>query len=137
MSQPAPGFEKHPDHEVDISPSKAHIRVTVADTVVAETDDAVSVLETGHRPVHYLPWTSLDEKLLTKTDTRTYCPFKGHASYWSITVGDTTVKDALWRYEDPFEECLTLKDYVAFYTDRVEFEVDGVAQSEGPGWVKD
>ena len=134
----APGFETHPDYEVQITPAGRHIRVLVGDTVIAESTDAVTVLETKHRPVYYLPWADLDESRLSKTDTDTYCPFKGHASYWSVTAGGETVEDAIWSYEQPYDECLSLKAYASFYTNKVDVEVDGkVIDRDGPGWVRD
>jgi uncharacterized protein (DUF427 family) len=136
MSNSAPGFESHPNYEVLIEPSTAHVRALVGDTVVADTRSALSVTESKHRPVWYLPLSDLDQALLTRTDTSTYCPFKGHASYWTITTPDADLADALWSYETPFDECQPLAGYVAFYTDRVALEVDGKPlESVAPGWV--
>jgi uncharacterized protein (DUF427 family) len=136
MNNPAPGFEAHPDYAVTIEPSTAHVRALVGDTVVADTQSALSVTESRHRPVWYLPLADVDQTLLTRTDTSTYCPFKGHASYWSIKTPDASLDDALWGYEAPFDECAPLVGYVAFYTDKVALEVDGAPlESTGPGWT--
>ena len=134
MSQSAPGFAKHPDYRVDITPGNSRIRVLVGDVVIADTVNALSVLESRHHPVWYLPMADVNEQTLTATSTSTYCPFKGHASYWSIVTGEAELSDAVWGYRDPFDECLPLKDHVAFYTDRVTLEIDDTPQpATGPG----
>lgn len=125
MSNSAPGFDAHADYEVNIEPSSARVRVMVGETLVADTVAALAVSETRHQPVWYLPMSDVDQSLLTRTQTSTYCPFKGHASYWNIAAGDKELKDAIWSYETPFDECLPLAGYVAFYTDQVVLEVDG------------
>jgi uncharacterized protein (DUF427 family) len=125
MSNTAPGFEAHPNYEVKIEPSRAHVRALIGETVVADTKAALAVTETQHQPVWYLPMADVDQTLLERTDTSTYCPFKGNASYWSINAPDASFKDALWGYEAPFDECQPLLGYVAFYTDKVAIEVDG------------
>jgi uncharacterized protein (DUF427 family) len=136
MNNPAPGFEAHPNYEVKIEPSNAHVKVLVGETVVADTRAALSVVETKHRPVLYLPMSDVDQGSLTRTETSTYCPFKGHASYWRITTPTATVDDAVWGYKAPFDECEPLTGYVAFYTDKVSMEIDGEVQdASGPGWT--
>lgn len=136
MSNTAPGFEAHPNYEVKIEPSTARVRALIGDTVVADTTNALAVTESRHRPVWYLPMQDLDQALLSRTDTSTYCPFKGHASYWSIATPEATVEDAIWSYEAPFDECQPLVGYVAFYTDKVQLEVDGAPlDAVAPGWT--
>jgi uncharacterized protein (DUF427 family) len=136
MSNAAPGFDTHPNYEVKIEASTARVRALVGDTVVADTTNALAVTESRHRPVWYLPMQDLDQALLTRTDTSTYCPFKGHASYWSIATSEAAVEDAIWGYEAPFDECQPLLGYVAFYTDKVQLEVDGAPlEAVAPGWT--
>ena len=73
--------------------------------------------------MHYVAWRDVDTGALEPTQTETYCPFKGHASYWRllphgmITSG---VDDVLWSYEDPYVEVAQLQGYVAFYANRVQ-----------------
>lgn len=136
MSNPAPGFEKHPQYSVDIEAKDVRLRVLAGATVIADTTRAVAVTETKHQPVWYLPLADVDASIITATETSTFCPFKGHASYWTIATADGDLDDAMWSYREPFDECLPLTDYVAFYTDRVDLEIDGKIQDRvGPGWT--
>ncbi|MEZ5560348.1 MAG: DUF427 domain-containing protein [Pseudomonadales bacterium] len=136
MNQPAPGFSNHPNYRVDIAPADARLRILVGGQAIADTREALLVTETRHRPVWYLPMADVDAGVIRATETSTYCPFKGHASYWTVQVGDQVLEDVLWGYQDPYQECEPLRGYVSFYTDRVLLEIDGVSHSgpdSGPG----
>jgi uncharacterized protein (DUF427 family) len=116
----APGFQKHPDYRVDLEPVGEPVRVVFAGQPIAATEGAVRVLETKHDPVIYVPRTDVRFDCLAATDHTTYCPFKGDARYWTITVGDRRSENAVWGYDDPYDEVADLSDYVAFYTSRVD-----------------
>lgn len=127
MPNPAPGFAKHPGYAVAIEPAKVRVCVHAGDTLIADTVDALEVSETNLPAVWYVPMADVRQELLVKTATSTYCPFKGHASYWRVETGDAVVDDALWGYEQPFDECAPLQNHVAFYPNKVTIE----AQDEG------
>ncbi len=136
MANPAPGFVKHPDYEVKIEPLDAHMQVKVGDTVIADSRRAVSVLETRHRPVWYMPLDDVHADLISATQTDTFCPFKGHASYWSVTVDGATVEDAIWAYLEPYDECADIQAFASFYTNKVDLYIDGeLMNKDGPGWT--
>ena len=136
MANPAPGFEKHPNYEVNLEPLDAELVVKVSGLQLASSKRAVVVGETKHRPVWYIPLEDIDSALLQETDTDTYCPFKGHASYWSIKANGSLIEDAIWAYPAPYDECEALKGYASFYTNKVDLYIDGKAMnSDGPGWT--
>lgn len=136
VANPAPGFQKHPDYRVDIERVPNRLRVELAGQTIVDTEHAVCVKETAHRPVFYFPVADIRGDLLRRTDRQTFCPFKGNASYWSIEVNDQIEENAVWGYETPFDEFAALKDYVAFYVDRIDLYVDGELQTKpGPGSV--
>lgn len=138
MSNPAPGFAKHPNYDVTIAPVDQPVQVKVGETLVAQSANAVLLKETRHRPVWYLPTEDLIETVLVDSDTRTYCPFKGYASYWHIKTANGLIEDAIWTYKEPFDECLPIASYASFYTNKVELFIDGeLAGSQGPGWIED
>src|SRR5258708_39261604 len=68
----------------------------------------------------YIPRRDVDMAALTRSEHTTYCPYKGDASYHSIPAGGNRSVNAVWSYEAPFEAMAQIKDYVAFYPDRVD-----------------
>jgi uncharacterized protein (DUF427 family) len=108
------------EHPITVTPNSARIVVTVAGKVVADTRRALTLQESTYPAVQYIPIEDVDKSLLERTDTATYCPFKGDASYYSIPVGGERSVDAIWVYESPYDAVAEIKDHVAFYPDRVD-----------------
>ncbi|MCJ1243180.1 hypothetical protein MMC30_000377 [Trapelia coarctata] len=73
----------------------------------------------------YFPPSSLDMSAFYTTDTNTHCSWKGTASYYTVKVDDKESKDAAWYYPDPMDKAKNIKDYVAFYKNKVEVAIDG------------
>jgi uncharacterized protein (DUF427 family) len=121
--EPAPGFRKYPDHQVTIAPGRARVRVLAGDTTVADSTRALLVQESRHDDVYYLPAEDVAMQYLHPTDSSTYCPFKGHASYWSVG-NDPALKDSVWSYQDPYQECAEITGYLAFYADRFDIQIE-------------
>lgn len=117
---PAPGFVKYPDHRVAIRPFEGRVRAVFNGEVVAESTHALLVEEDRHAPVYYFPREDARIARMEPTDHSTYCPFKGHASYWTLCVGDRSAENAVWSYETPYDECEPLARHVAFYADRLD-----------------
>lgn len=116
---------KIPDYRVDLEPNTKRIRVRFDGEIVADSRRTLVVRETKHDPVIYFPREDVRFERLERTRHQTFCPFKGDASYWSLRVGDRIEDNAAWSYESPFDEVAGLKDYIAFYPDRVEWDDDG------------
>ena len=131
MANPAPGFQDYPDHRVDIVRTGDHVRVRAGNSVLADSRRPLKVEESRHGVVWYLPLADVDVSRLTATGYTTYCPFKGHARYWTVNT-DPALENAVWAYPEPYDECLPLCDHVAFYTDRVDLEVNEAADTGGP-----
>jgi uncharacterized protein (DUF427 family) len=109
-----------PDHPITIEHSSDRVVVKVAGRVVAETRDALTLREASHPPVHYIPRKDVDMALLQRTDQSTYCPYKGDCSYFSIPLGGERSANAVWTYETPYAAVAAIRDYLAFYPDRVD-----------------
>ena len=109
-----------PDHPITIEPSPARVVVIVAGRVIADTRDALTLHEASYPAVQYIPRRDVDMAALTRSDHATYCPYKGDASYYSIPVGGDRSLNAVWSYETPFEAMAQIKDYLAFYPDRID-----------------
>ncbi|WP_250030248.1 DUF427 domain-containing protein [Paractinoplanes maris] len=88
--------------------------------VVADTRNALTLQESTYPAVAYIPMSDVDQSLLERTPTSTYCPYKGDATYYSIPAGGDQAVDALWVYENPRDAVAQIKDHVAFYPDRVD-----------------
>ncbi len=120
----APGFEKHPDHKLVISPDPRFLEVVFAGTVIARSGK-VQLLEEGNYPPRlYFPLSDVKTEFLTAVDTSTYCPFKGDARYWQVKVGDVEMSDGAWGYDDPYQECAEIADHVCFYLEKSPFELN-------------
>lgn len=115
-------YHEHPDYRVELTPGGGRIVVRFHGAIVADSQRALRVLETRHAPVLYFPREDVRFEHLERTDHQSFCPFKGEASYFSLRVGDHVEENAVWSYEDPFEQVAGLKDHVSFYTDRVDIE---------------
>jgi uncharacterized protein (DUF427 family) len=114
-----------PDHPISIQPCDKHVRVRAGDVVIADTTRALTLNEASYPAVLYIPRADTQLDLVTKTARTTHCPYKGDASYYSITAGDTVLDNAIWSYETPFPAMEGIKDYLAFYPDKVTIEVKG------------
>ncbi len=110
-----------PDHPITIEPSPTHVVVSFAGKVIADTRDALILREASYPPVLYIPRGDADMTLLERSDNASYCPYKGDASYYSIATpdGDRSV-NAIWTYESPHEAAAGIRNYLAFYRDRVD-----------------
>jgi uncharacterized protein (DUF427 family) len=109
-----------PDHPITIEPSAARIRVTLAGRVIADSSEALILREASYPPVEYLPRKDVDMSQLQHTEHATYCPYKGECSYYSIPAGGERSVNAVWTYESPYAAVAQIKDYLAFYPNRVD-----------------
>jgi uncharacterized protein (DUF427 family) len=109
-----------PDHPITIAPAKAHVVVRAGGKVIADTREALALKEATYAVVYYVPIKDVDMKLLERTDHHTYCPYKGDASYYSISAGGENSINAVWRYEAPYPAVDAIAEHVAFYPQRVD-----------------
>ena len=118
---------KIPDasHPIAIRPTSARVTVRVGGAVVAETDNALSLAESTYPIAQYIPLADVDQSLLERTTTQTYCPYKGDASYFTVNAPDgSTEADVIWTYDHPYPSVAEIAGHVAFYPDRSEITVD-------------
>jgi uncharacterized protein (DUF427 family) len=109
-----------PDHPITIERNHARIVVLVAGRVVADTREALTLREAAYSAVQYIPRKDVDMALLTRTEHTTYCPYKGDCSYYSIPLGSDRSVNAVWSYEASYAAVTPIKDYLAFYPNRVD-----------------
>jgi len=130
---------RDPFHRIDVLPSSRHVRVELYGHVLAESSRPVLLFETMLPTRYYLPRDDIRAEL-TPSATRTYCAYKGQASYWSATAGDRVVPDLAWTYHQPRHDAAQVRGLIAFFAERLDVTVDGertdrpiTPWSPGPG----
>jgi uncharacterized protein (DUF427 family) len=114
-----PGYKRHPRHLVDLEHGPPRVQIIFDGEIIADSSDVITVKESGHAPVYYLSREHVRMDRLIRTDHRTYCPFKGEASYFTLSSG-RTAENAVWSYEQPYDEVAAIKQRLAFYPDKVD-----------------
>lgn len=118
-----PVLEPTAQHPITVTPTGRHVTVTVDGAVLAESDDALTLQESDYPAVQYIPLRDVVESALVCSDTTTYCPYKGDAAYYHVSVGDRTVEDAIWTYPQPYPAVAAIAGHVAFYPDKADIAV--------------
>ncbi|MFJ4655790.1 DUF427 domain-containing protein [Nocardia sp. NPDC088792] len=113
-----------PDHPITVEKTGRRVVVRVGETVLADTTGALTLQEANYPAVQYVPLADIDSKVLTASTTQTYCPYKGDASYYTISLPDGELTDAVWFYPEPYDSVADIAGHAAFYTDRVDVVVD-------------
>lgn len=88
--------------------------VRAAGSVIAESGEALELIEDGHDPVIYFPRSDVAMAFLEPSERKSTCPHKGEASYFSIATVNRTLEDAVWSYEAPKDEVAQIDGYLAF-----------------------
>jgi uncharacterized protein (DUF427 family) len=108
------------DHMLYFEDSPRRVRVVFNGEIVADSRRVKLMHEAGLLPVYYFPIEDVRMELLEESDHATHCPFKGDASYWSVSVGDRVAEDAAWSYAEPIDSCPPIAGYLAFYWRRMD-----------------
>jgi len=112
-------------HTVTITSTDLLVEVRLGSEVLATSSRALRLEETGLPPRFYIPKDDVRMDLLRPTTFETTCPFKGVASYWSVTVDGETHDGIVWGYEEPIEAAADIAGHVSFYPHRAQVSVDG------------
>jgi uncharacterized protein (DUF427 family) len=141
MIQPAPDRKKTGQESVWDFPRPAiaelvtsHLKIIHRGAVIAETRRGVRTLETSHPPSYYFPPEDVDMKLLSVSENRSVCEWKGNAIYFDVTLQSEVLRDVAWSYATPTKSFQILRNHIAFYA--APFEqcfVDGEKVVPQPG----
>lgn len=113
-------YPPNPYHRVDCRPTSRGLRAAVADTVLVDVTDTVIVFETSLPARLYVDPARVRTDLLRRSETTSYCNYKGVATYWSAVIGDTVIDDVAWSYDDPPPETLPITSFLSFDDSRVD-----------------
>ncbi|RUL77745.1 DUF427 domain-containing protein [Dyella choica] len=115
-----PVIQPGPDHPITLTRNPQRIVVKAGGHTIADTHRALTLQEANYPPVYYIPRADADMTRLERSSHFTYCPYKGDCSYYSIPSGGERATNAVWSYEKPHGAVAAIKDYLAFYPDRVD-----------------
>ncbi len=119
---------RDPYHRVDVLNSSRHVQVSVGGLVVADSTRPRLLFETGLPVRYYLPKLDVSQHLLVPSETRSVCPYKGQAAYWSVRTPDGLAQDVVWGYPAPIAEAPKIENLLCFFNEKVDITVDGAAQ---------
>ncbi|MFL5781429.1 MAG: DUF427 domain-containing protein [Thermoleophilaceae bacterium] len=122
------GHVRDPYHRVDVLDSSRQVRVELDGELLADTGRARVLYEAGLPPRWYIPREDVRAEVLTESDTRSVCAYKGVASYHSVSTPAGVADDLVWFYPDPREDARRVRDYLCFFNERVDLYVDGELQ---------
>lgn len=121
---------RDPYSRIDIIASSRKVEILVDGVELAESTDALFLYETRLPRRTYLPPQDVDLELAAASGTRTRCPYKGIASYWSFEVNGHLHEDLAWFYPDPVWQAGPIIDRICFFDERVTTLVDGVEEQQ-------
>ena len=122
--EPLMAHARDPHKRVDVVPSSRTVRVEVDGELLAESRRPLLLFETALPPRFYLPPADVRVALLP-SETRSVCPYKGVARWWSARVGDRLLEDIAWSYPTPVPENPRIAGLICFRNERVDLTVDG------------
>ncbi|XHX80198.1 MAG: DUF427 domain-containing protein [Stenomitos frigidus ULC029] len=134
--EPQPGQESVWDYPRPprLEETSKHIQIIFNGVTIADTHQAMRVLETSHPPVYYIPPEDIQQDYLIKSPRSTFCEWKGHGAYYSLAVGDKRLENVAWYYPEPTPAFASIAYYVAFYPAPMDAcWVDGEKVEPQPG----
>ena len=120
----SPAFAANPGHVITVNPHPGRVTVAFKGAVIAETMRALSLKEASYPATIYVPRADCRMEYFVETPRQSKCPFKGTARYWTIKSKDGEAVNAVWGYDDPFDQVSAIDQHVAFYPNHVDIRTD-------------
>lgn len=118
------GHPRDPFHRIDVLPSSRQVQLELDGQVLADSSRPALLFETMLPTRYYLPRADVTAELIP-SDTKTWCAYKGQASYFSASVGGRVVPDIAWSYTDPRHDAVQVRDLIAFFEEKIDVILDG------------
>jgi uncharacterized protein (DUF427 family) len=109
-----------PRNRIYFADFQPRVRAVVGGRTVLDTTRGKLLYESDIYPRFYAPLEDFDAEFLSRTDRSTHCPYKGDASYWSVSVNGTTRENAVWGYESPVEQASWLAGHASLYHEHAD-----------------
>ena len=109
-----------PDHPISLKASPGRMQARFKGHVIADSADVIELKEASYKSVCYVPRGDVDMSCLTRTGLDTYCPYKGHAAYFTLTAAGVVAENAVWTYETPHPAMAIIAERLAFYPNVAE-----------------
>jgi uncharacterized protein (DUF427 family) len=120
-----------PDHPITVAPALRRARARFQNHIIADSQAALVLREADHAPVIYFPRDDVDVAFLARTRHTSHCPYKGDASYYTLSMNGEIAENVAWSYEAPYPAMAGIEGMMAFYLDRVEvYEVSEAELSD-------
>lgn len=107
-------------YRIELEAVPGRVAVVIDGVTVADSADVVVVHETHLPSVYYFPPSDVARERFRRSAHRTFCPFKGTATHWSLELPSRTVDNAAWSYDDPLDASNAIGGYVGFYANLVD-----------------
>jgi uncharacterized protein (DUF427 family) len=112
-------------HPITVTQTGERVTVRAGERLVADTTRALTLAEASYPGVQYIPIEDVDREALRESDTTSYCPYKGDARYYTLSLDDSEIADAIWAYDTPYPAVAEIAGHVAFYPNKVSISVGG------------
>ena len=120
-------FAANPGHTITLTPEPSRVQILFKRTLVADTVRAIRLQEASYPACLYVPRADCWMEYFIETAHQTKCPFKGTARYWTLRTKDGEAVNAVWGYDDPFDQMAAIDGHAAFYPDKVEIRTGAVS----------
>ena len=107
-------------HSITVEPNRKRIVVKAAGRVLADSARALALQESGRPAVLYIPRVDVRLDALERSQTASYCPYKGEAHHYNIAAESTRIANACWSYEEPYWAVAEIERHIAFDPDRID-----------------
>lgn len=114
---------RDPYHRVDVHHASRYVRVSVGDTVVAESRSPAILFETSIPERYYLRPDHVRTDLLVRSETVSPCPYKGDGQHWHVKAGDRLIEDACWSLTTPLDDALMIPRWFSFYAEKLDVHI--------------